>query len=968
MFTCELLSQSIDPKLNLHPILDVNYGSVASIEVQDDQKIILQGRINYVENVPVQGIVRYQADGKLDTTFNIGIGFDSHNLKMKLQNDNKLLVWGYFTTFNGNKVTGGIARLNQDGSLDNLFHVEGGVSEYDRIEKVDFQSDGKVIVSGFFRSFNSDYSSSHLIRLNSTGTVDNTFKYNGLFKTGVVKTKVLKDDKILVLGINLSNSGSLYSLSRLNSDGSIDETFKSGEGTPGTVYDFDVLSDGQIVVVGDFESYNGTPRKRIVCLNSDGSINTGFYYSSGANYVVTRILALKGDDIFVAGYFDTYEGNAANNAIRLKANGTIDLAFKLRKGIYNYNEIEEQKDGKLLISGSIDDYDGVNVPNIVRLNNDASLDRVIFNNSRSAGFNCLAPTKVKNEYFAIGSFSMIGKDSILSVLKMSNKRNLNKSYKIDVDPRQFSFANYGIIDNNENLLVSGYVGSAKIIKFNKDGLKDTDFNFVSGNNNDAVHKIYNQQNKYLVHFYEWTSFGNKPYKLRRINLNGTDDSSFPEVIGNKNIHAVKVLQDNKLILGGDFDSLQRVPNNTLVLLDENGSVIKGYGNIFSTSSKVFSIEVDDNQNIFVGGILETSKGSRKVVKIKQDGSIDESFSFIGENYQYVKEIKLYGDKVIVVGIVGNYDYLHSEVEEIVILDNKGVKLPEWKAMTFIDISGNTDRGIRSTLLLENSLIVAGNFSMVNNKNQDGLVKIDLPTNNQSITFNSIPNILEDKERINLTATSSSGLPVAFEVTSGDATLSGSQLSFKNAGKITVTARQEGDSLYWSAKDVSQTFCIIPSIPTITVLESTNSIYLVTDAKYDIQWYYGNEKINNATNDTLKVEKTGSYYMTVSTQDCFSNSTPFVVTADEKQPESEKMIIYPVPVLDYLNIEFKTDTNRKAQLFRIYNSLGALVMESSMENSNDGYATKVDVRGLAAGFYHFVIFDNQVKTHRTFIKI
>ena len=59
------------------------------------------------------------------------------------------------------------------------------------------------------------------------------------------------------------------------------------------------------------------------------------------------------------------------------------------------------------------------------------------------------------------------------------------------------------------------------------------------------------------------------------------------------------------------------------------------------------------------------------------------------------------------------------------MDNKGAKLPEWKLLTFSDISGNTSKGIRSILLLDNSLIVAGNFSLINNKNYNGLVKIDI---------------------------------------------------------------------------------------------------------------------------------------------------------------------------------------------------------------------------------------------------
>ncbi len=59
---------------------------------------------------------------------------------------------------------------------------------------------------------------------------------------------------------------------RLNSDGSIDTSFNIGTGFNGYVRTIILQPDGKILVSGAFNSYNGTTSNRIICLNSDGSI------------------------------------------------------------------------------------------------------------------------------------------------------------------------------------------------------------------------------------------------------------------------------------------------------------------------------------------------------------------------------------------------------------------------------------------------------------------------------------------------------------------------------------------------------------------------------------------------------------------------------------------------------------------------------------------------------------------------
>lgn len=78
--------------------------------------------------------------------------------------------------------------------------------------------------------------------------------------------------------------------------------------------------------------------------------------------------------------------------------------------------------------------------------------------------------------------------------------------------------------------------------------------------------------------------------------------------------------------------------------------------------------------------------------------------------------------------------------------------------------------------------------------------------NQTITFNQIPDKLTTDGPFSLIANASSGLPVSFQIVSGSATVSGSTLTLNGmTGMVTVRASQAGNAIYNAAPDVERTF-------------------------------------------------------------------------------------------------------------------------------------------------------------------
>ena len=212
-------------------------------------------------------LVRLNYDGSIDATF-IPTDFGEFNYaKLLLQEDGKLLVFGSFETYNGSQVKN-IMRLEADGSLDATFDPGSGSSG--TVREVAQQPDGKYIVTGVFFSFN-DMPCNLMVRLNNDGSIDETFAYSssiGLPEDGIIGYDIIiqEDDKILIGGIFFdaqidiegTPDGSVpVRLLRLNPDGSHDTAFTTGEGFNAAVYALGADGDDKILAGGMFTMFNG---------------------------------------------------------------------------------------------------------------------------------------------------------------------------------------------------------------------------------------------------------------------------------------------------------------------------------------------------------------------------------------------------------------------------------------------------------------------------------------------------------------------------------------------------------------------------------------------------------------------------------------------------------------------------------------------------------------------------------------
>lgn len=353
---------------------------VKEIVVQEDDKILIGGQFTSYDGISKNRITRLNADGSLDTAFDIGTGVNETVSSIALQTDGKILIAGNFTSYS-NTLRGRLARINTDGTIDNtFFNPEGFASgSNNRIVSVALQADGKIIIAGAFTSYNGIKKEATL-RLNADGTLDVPFNPITTGRGSAVEYCVVvqPDGKILLAGRHTTFDGTLKgNLIRMNAEnGTLDETFhlETAPLVP-DIYSIALQTDGKILIGGEFTSFGGVIRNHIARLNTNGTIDPTFDPGTGADNDVNRIVVQSDGKILIIGDFTSYAGVARNHIARLNPDGTLDTTFDpgtaANKNLYS---IALQTDGKILIGGSFSTYKNTSINCIARLNTDGTLD------------------------------------------------------------------------------------------------------------------------------------------------------------------------------------------------------------------------------------------------------------------------------------------------------------------------------------------------------------------------------------------------------------------------------------------------------------------------------------------------------------------------------------------------------------------------------------------------------------------
>jgi len=376
-------------------------------------KIIIVGRFNKFNSVNREYIARLNADGTLDTTFNgPDFGGGQYIYCTAIQPDGKIIIGGGFTIA-GSPTYTGIARLNDDGSLDTTFNAGAGsrgtASTGAVVHAITIQPDGKILFGGSFSTYNGVTCKANLNRLETNGTLDATFNSSAGAINGEVRAIALQNTKIIAGGFFTGYTGFTKNrILRLNSNGSYDPTFNPytganigaiGGSSGLGVYDIYVMPtvtspppgslSEYVYVVGKFTKYNNVDKVSVMRLTPDGLLDTSFTSNltieesattddPGYGYVAFAVRPQPDGKMLIGGNFRKYNGNLTpKGLIRVETTGIQDATFLTGTGFQGGTNVYQgksvirdillQSDGKIVVGGDFTVYDGTSRRMLARI-------------------------------------------------------------------------------------------------------------------------------------------------------------------------------------------------------------------------------------------------------------------------------------------------------------------------------------------------------------------------------------------------------------------------------------------------------------------------------------------------------------------------------------------------------------------------------------------------------------------------
>ena len=256
-------------------------GFVNQVEITSAGKIYILGYFNAVNGQTRRSIALLNADGSLDANFNPGGGLlylgslAGVANTMEVLSGNQVIVGGRFDTYNGTTVSN-LVKIRTNGSIEPNFSTGTGISNaqsnvFDIQQSMELPN-GTVLVSGTFDTYNG-VAVSKLIRLSSTGVLDQTYKPDVGVGSGQGWGFVRQTNGQIILsgllyfdGINNRS----YTFSRLLSSGRPDTSFVSPF-ISSTTYGFGLALDGtgKLYGFGNWPRVSGESRNRLIRMMVD---------------------------------------------------------------------------------------------------------------------------------------------------------------------------------------------------------------------------------------------------------------------------------------------------------------------------------------------------------------------------------------------------------------------------------------------------------------------------------------------------------------------------------------------------------------------------------------------------------------------------------------------------------------------------------------------------------------------------
>ena len=146
-------------------VLDSGWDAVLDIEILKDGKILVGGDFSAYNGITISALIRLNSDGSIDRSFTPYINNEVYEIE--IQSDDKIVIGGSFTVVGGLSINR-LCRLNSNGSKDISFDILTGFDE--TVREIEITSNNKILIQGYFNTYQGA-SVNTIIQLNGNSTL-----------------------------------------------------------------------------------------------------------------------------------------------------------------------------------------------------------------------------------------------------------------------------------------------------------------------------------------------------------------------------------------------------------------------------------------------------------------------------------------------------------------------------------------------------------------------------------------------------------------------------------------------------------------------------------------------------------------------------------------------------------------------------------------------------------------------------
>ncbi|MBK7751647.1 MAG: T9SS type A sorting domain-containing protein [Flavobacteriales bacterium] len=627
--------------------------------------MVLAGEFSSYNGVSRNNIVRVNADGSLDTSFDPGDGFDLEVRSLVLQPDGRIIVAGNFNTYNGSNCKN-IVRLYPDGSIDPSFDTGTGFEQ--TVYALALQADGNVVVGGEFISYNGT-GRNRIARLLGGG-VDCLGVPNGPALPGTACDDGLATTGNDVYGSDCVCSGLLLDCAGVPG-GSAGPGTPCDDGDPGTgndAYDANCLCAGLLI---DCEGVAGGPALPGTACDDGNPNTTDDLYDATCVCLGTPPIgdcegvpggtALPGtpcNDCDPTTFNDIYDPNCVCSGVTIGGTAFqtagLDPSFDPGTGFNDVaGHMALQPDGKVIMSGRFTAFNGTTKNHIARLNSNGSLDATYATGFGFAGFTASGlALQPDGNVVVSGEYTAYNGTARARIARLHANGSLDPSFNPGTG---FGPGPTGALalQADGKVLVGGvfdaFNGSARydLVRLNSSATLDPSFDiglgfdFPSDLNGAPTDLVIQPDGRVIVvGAFLWYD-GLSPFVgticrgILRLDQFGGLDFSF-EHGGDYNDptdgftgtpYTVALQTDGRILVGGDFTSYEGVARNRIIRLNADGTVDPTFDPGTGFNDPVHALVIQPDGKILVGGDFTSFNGAtrERIARLNADGSLDATF-------------------------------------------------------------------------------------------------------------------------------------------------------------------------------------------------------------------------------------------------------------------------------------------------------------------------------------------------------